>query len=232
MNLDRLEDYPWVYDPEALALDPDYVFLSAHRTLDAYEVGGLKFICPPGIYHPTEFSSTRFLYRGLFNDLPKIGQRVLEIGAGCGALGICLAAAGREVTLVDVDPQAVECTSTNASLNRINVNVLQSDLFEAVSGQTFDLILFNVPLLDKPVESNLEVMACDPGGRLFSRFMREARQHLTADGEVCVTVSNLGHREEILAALADYIYRIVYSEYYASDNIWKCMLLARPRISR
>ena len=44
---------------------------------------------------------------------------------------------------------------------------------------------------------------------------------------MCVSVSNLGHRAAILAALAGYDYRIVYSEYYSGDNIWKRLLSAR-----
>ncbi len=229
MNLDRLEEYPWINDPSAIARDPDVVFLSSHRTLDAYEVGGLKFICPPGIYHAHEFSSTRFMYRGIFNDLPRIGERMLEVGTGCGAIGICLAAAGRAVTLLDVDPQAVACASQNARINRVSARVLQSDLFEAIHDEVFDLITFNIPLLDKPIESTIELMACDPGGRLFSRFMNEARRHLTPTGAVCVSVSNLGNRAAILDALAAYDHEILYSEYYASDRMWKCLLLARPR---
>ena len=126
MNLDRLEDYPWKYERSAPPIDPEYEFLSSHKSLDAFEVGGLKFICPPSVYHPTEFSSTRFMYRGVFNELPRFGQRVLDVGTGCGAMGICLAATGRSATLLDIDPLAVECAKNNAVLNRVHVRVLCS----------------------------------------------------------------------------------------------------------
>ena len=58
--------------------------------------------------------------------------------------------------------------------------------------------------------------------------MDEARHHLIPGGEVCVSVSNLGNRTAILAALAGYKYRILYFETYPADNIWKCLLLAQP----
>jgi len=228
MDLDCLESYPWHYDRAAVRSDSQVEFLASHRTLDAFEVGGLKFVCPPGIYHPDEFSSTRFMYRGLLNELPRLGQRIVEVGTGCGAIGICLAAAGRGVTLLDINPEAVACAANNARLNRVEVRALQSDLLAAVEGQQFDLILFNTPLMDKPVESPIEVMACDSGGQLFTRFMDEARHHLIPGGEVCVSVSNLGNRTAILAALAGYKYRILYFENYPADNIWKCLLLAQP----
>lgn len=228
MNLGRLDEYPWYYDRNAPPIDPEYEFLSSHKTLDSFEVGGLKIVCPPGIYHPTEFSSTRFMYRGVFNELPRIGLRILEIGTGSGTMGICLAAAGKEVTMVDIDPQAVACATNNAKLNRVKVRVLQSDLFAAIPGEKFDLILFNIPLLDQPIENPVEVVASDPEGQLFARFMREARNYLHPRGGVCVSVSNLGNREAILKALSAYQYRILFSEYYGGDNIWKCLLLAHP----
>src|SRR4051794_28749584 len=107
MNLDRLEEYPWTYDRSAQPPDLEFEFLSSHKSLDSFELGGLRFVCPPGIYHPTEFSSTRFMYRGVFNELPRMGRRVLDVGTGCGAMGICLAATGRDATLVDIDPVSV-----------------------------------------------------------------------------------------------------------------------------
>lgn len=228
MNFDCLEEYPWTYTPPP-RLDPKYEFLGSHKTFDAFEVGGLKFVCPPGIYHPTEFSATRFMYRGLFNELPRVGRRVLDMGTGCGALGICLAATGREATLVDINPAAVACAANNAALNRVQVRTLCSDLFEAVPGEEFDLVVFNIPLLDKPVASALEVIACDPEGRLFTRFMGEAPACLAPGGAVCVSVSNLGNRAAILAALSRYKYRILFSEYYGGDAMWKCLLWAQPR---
>ncbi|RPI84205.1 MAG: hypothetical protein EHM42_07690, partial [Planctomycetaceae bacterium] len=135
---------------------------------------------------------------------------------------------GCDVTLVDIEPLAVECALNNARLNRVRVRALCSNLFEGVPGEKFDSILFNIPLLDKTVDRPIEVMACDPGGQLLKRFMAEAPQYLAPNGSVCVSVSNLGHRESTLAALAHYRYRILYSEYYGNEDIWNCLLLAEP----
>lgn len=230
MKFSRLDDYPWSREPAAPPDGAPPEFLSSHQTFEAFEVGGLKFVCPPGVYHPTEFSSTRFMYRGVFNELERFGPRVLELGTGSGAIGICLAAAGCDVTLVDIEPVAVECAVNNAQLNRVQVRALCADLFAGVTGERFDSILFNIPLLDKTVDRPVEVMACDPGGRLMTRFMAEAPDYLTPGGSVCVSVSNLGNREATFAALASYHYRILYSEYYGNEDIWNCLLLARPQL--
>ena len=219
MNLARLEDYPWSRAASAPLDASNPEFLASHKSLEAFEVGGLKFVCPPGVYHPHEFSSTRFMYRGVFNELHQFGPRVLEIGTGCGAIGVCLAAAGRDVTLLDVEPQAVECAVNNAQLNRVRVRALCSDLFAGVPGERFDSIVFNIPLLDKPVDAPIEVIACDPRGALFTRFMAEAPEYLSPQGSVCVSVSNLGSRAATFAALEAYRYRLLYSEFYGQEGI-------------
>lgn len=79
----------------------------------------------------------------------KSNARVLDVGCGYGPIGLTsakLAEHGR-VTMIDINERAVELSKENAKLNRIsNISVLQSDLFEAVKGMTFDVIVTNPPI--------------------------------------------------------------------------------------
>lgn len=75
--------------------------------------------------------------------------QVLDVGCGYGPIGIVAAhvAAAGKVTLLDVNERAVELARENANRNRVkNVEVLQSNLLEAVEGRTFDCILTNPPI--------------------------------------------------------------------------------------
>ena len=57
------------------------------------------------------------------------GQRVLDLGAGSGLVGIAAAKAGaREVVAAEVDPYAVAALDLNAKLNAVSISVLQGDL--------------------------------------------------------------------------------------------------------
>lgn len=87
------------------------------------------------------------------------GARVLDIGCGYGPIGLTAArlAPQGHVTLIDINERAVELAKYNAAANGIqNVSFAPSDLFTAVEGQTFDVILSNPPIrAGKAVVHNL-----------------------------------------------------------------------------
>ena len=226
--LSRLDDSYRAFDPRSM-LDAHERFLQRHAEGGVYEINGLEFTCPPDIYQPHEFGSTRFMLRGLFADAPEsLGHRVLEMGAGSGAVGICLAAAGCDVTLADIDPVAVTCCRDNARANRVSATILESDLFAGLAGQRFDAILFNAPLMDKAIEHPLEIISCDPGGALLSRFLREAPNFLAAGGRVIVIVANFGNKAAILKALDGYEDTILFAEYHGRTEGWRWLVSLKP----
>jgi len=227
-KISELDDSYWIY--ENADFESAYAgFLEEHKKVGVYEVAGLKFFCPSGVYHPHEFSTTRFALRGLIKERSKLGNKLLELGAGSGAIGICLAATGMDVTLLDIDPVAVDCAKNNAVINNINLNVLQSDLFAAVEGKKYDVIFFNIPLLDKSIEDPLEVISCDEGGQLLSRFLLEAPNYLLPNGQVYVSVGNISNRSALLKAIADYDEHIIYAEFYGDTGGWRWLISLRPR---
>jgi predicted nicotinamide N-methyase len=77
----------------------------------------------------------------LDNPIVVAGQRVLDLGAGSGLVGIAAAKAGaREVVAAEVDPYAVAALNLNATLNAASISVLHGDLTEGASPEV-DLIL-------------------------------------------------------------------------------------------
>jgi len=226
-KISELDDSYWTYHNDDF--EAAYAgFLEEHKKIGIYEVAGLKFFCPSGVYHPHEFSTTRFALRGLFKERSKFGNRLLELGAGSGAIGICLASTGMDVTLLDIDPVAVECAKNNAAVNNVSLNVLQSDLFAAVEGQKYDVIFFNIPLLDKGIEDPLDIIACDEGGELLSRFLAEAPTYLLPNGLVYVSVGNISNRAALLKAIANYDEHIIYAEFYGGTGGWRWLISLQP----
>lgn len=76
------------------------------------------------------------------------GMRVLDLGCGCGLVGILAAQICGEanVTLSDIDPLAVEVARRNAARNGVpGVRVVASDGFSRLDEAGFDLILSNPP---------------------------------------------------------------------------------------
>ncbi len=73
--------------------------------------------------------------------------RVLDIGAGSGCIAITLKLERPDwqVTAVDLSPAALAVARTNATRLGAEIEWLESDLFAALSGRTFDLIVSNPP---------------------------------------------------------------------------------------
>lgn len=74
------------------------------------------------------------------------GQKVLDLGCGCGLVGIWAARRGAEAILTDVDPRAVACAEANARRNGATGCRFQvSDGFRQLDEAGFDWILSNPP---------------------------------------------------------------------------------------
>lgn len=146
----------------------------------------VRIECAPSVYTPAEDT---FLMLGAITIARD--ERVLEMGCGSGMISVHCAKAGAVITAVDVNPEAVKCTKTNASRNDVLVNVVTSDLFDEVKG-TYDLILFNPPYL-RGEEQSMEDKAWaggPTGTETLFRFLEAAVPHLDPKGRIIVIVSS------------------------------------------
>jgi ribosomal protein L3 glutamine methyltransferase len=130
--------------------------------------------------------------------------RVLDLCAGGGCIGIACAVylPEAEVDLADVSPKALEVASRNLARHRLDdrVRVLESDLFAAVGGSRYDVIVSNPPYVSAaelaalPEESRKEPELGLAGGEsgldLVLRILHEAPAHLNDGGVLVVEVGN------------------------------------------
>ena len=131
---------------------------------------------------------------------------VLDMGTGCGILGILAAKKARKVVAIDLNPHAVSCAKMNARLNEVasRMHILQGDLFQPIKhNERFSLILFNAPYL--PSNSDEEKTwigrswAGGPTGRqLIDRFLAEAPRYLSENGRILLVQSSLSNVNETL----------------------------------
>ena len=89
--------------------------------------------------------STRLILAALDRQPPAADDSVLDVGCGSGILAVAAARLGAgSVTAVDIDPEAVEVTRTNAAANGVGDIVVASVTpVEDLDG-VFDLALVNV----------------------------------------------------------------------------------------
>ena len=76
------------------------------------------------------------------------GMRVMDLGCGCGIVGIAAAkkCGAENIVMSDLDPNAVDAARENAERNGVGgVKIVVSDGFDAVEEAGFDMILSNPP---------------------------------------------------------------------------------------
>jgi SAM-dependent methyltransferase len=124
-----------------------------------------------------------------------VGQS-LDLGAGCGLLGLVAAGHSERVFATDKNPRAVAMTRMNAALNGLtNVVAREGDMYDPVAGETFDLIHANPPYVISP---GVRFIYRDSGlrGDEFCRTMlREAPARLN-EGGLCQSVFNFAIHDE------------------------------------
>ena len=109
--------------------------------------------------------------------------RALEIGTGCGALALRAARHATHVVGTDTNPRALNVAVFNAAINGIsNVEWRLGSLFDAVAGETFDLIFCNPPYVISPDSQFIFRDGGRRGDALCEEIVRRAPAYLNPGG--------------------------------------------------
>lgn len=130
-------------------------------------------------------------------------------------LAIVAATSGAgDVTAVDISRRSVVATRLNAKLNGVKVRVVRGDLFEAVPGRRFDVIVSNPPYLVSesprlPRRGASRAWDAGPTGRAFlDRICHQAEEHLTSGGVLLLVHSSLCSEQQSVDALSQRGYEV------------------------
>lgn len=169
------------------------------------EYNGLCFNTDPKVYEPAEDSF-------LLAENLELGRRdeVLEIGTGTGIIAVCASRKAARVVATDINPQAIKCATKNLIANRAyNVELREGNLFEPVSEEKFDLILFNTPYLPTHEDEVLDddINAAWDGGingrKIIDKFLDSLYEHIRIGGRVQLVQSSLSDVERTIERLEE-----------------------------
>jgi release factor glutamine methyltransferase len=169
-------------------------------------VAGMRLCVGAGVFDPSLHFTSAFLAEYLSRGgVVAPNDRVLDVGTGSGIAAIAAARAGaKEVVAVDVNPQAVRCAKGNVARMGLRecVEVRESDLFAAVSGEQFDLLVCNPPYF-RGVPTNPAEGAYMAGANYewLDRFSHEAKSHLSAGGRCLIVIGDAADVREIVRRL-------------------------------
>ncbi len=200
------------------------------------EFGGLQFNVRRNVFSP-DYSLTysSHLASSVLDNLE--GKKVLDIGCGCGCLGIiALKKGAKKVVAVDVDDSAIANTKENLvkhGLSKIRkYKLLKADLFSPESKKEhigkFHLIVANLPIAFKATAWNhLDIDFT----KIYDRFTIELADHLLPGGKAYLTWASFGDEEfiEDIFNKNNLIYKAIIK--VAFGITWKLYEL-RPRNSR
>ena len=105
-----------------------------------------------------------------------IGEKILDLGCGYGTIGIILKKTypQKQLTMVDVNSRAIELAKENSLQNKVNVEILKSDIFESITNLSFDCIISNPPIR--------------AGKIIIYQMFEESYQHLYTKGKLIIVI--------------------------------------------
>lgn len=170
-----------------------------------FHYNGLKIELHHEVYEPAE-DTFQLLEVIKINE----GDRVLELGTGCGIIALECARRGAKVVCTDINPHAFELTQTNYSKNisllKRNVGIRCGDLFSVIKpDERFDVVIFNPPYLptrakDRVGGSGWFDVATDGGATgltITKRFIEDLHKHLNKNGYAYFVFSSLSDRKKL-----------------------------------
>jgi ribosomal protein L3 glutamine methyltransferase len=142
-------------------------------------------------------------------EYPEMIESAADICTGSGCLGILLAHAfpNAAVDVVDISPDAINVANINIANYGLEERVtgIQSDMFKALKGKTYDLIISNPPYVDAQSmaalpqeyrnEPQLALGSGVAGLNHTHTLLREAPKHLNEGG---LLVVEIGHNRDAL----------------------------------
>jgi len=173
---------------------------------------GLKFFVDERVLVPRSFIAE------LLNDdlspwieYPELVESAADICTGSGCLGIMLASAfpNAAVDVVDISTDALDVANINIANYGLEdqITAIQSDMFTALKGRKYDVIISNPPYVDAPSmaelpaeyrnEPQIALGSGNDGLEHTHTLLREAGHYLNENG---ILIVEIGHNRDALQA--------------------------------
>jgi release factor glutamine methyltransferase len=162
-----------------------------------YKYNDIRLEIPPQVFHPGFFFSTRLLLNQI-SRLTLKDKKFLEPGCGSGLISLYAAKKGALVTATDINPVAIEFIKKNSRQNNVEMTIIESDLFENIPAEQFDIIAINPPYYKKqPLGVKDYAWFCGENGEYFQALFNRLGNYIHSRSEVYMVLFEGCDREMI-----------------------------------
>ena|SRR3990167_6744498 len=164
----------------------------------------LELDMPAGVFTPT--GTSKVLIKAVEGFIKKPGK-LLDLGCGCGVVGIALQQLGLingSLYVSDLSKKAVDCAETNAKLHNCPIVAKYGPLFEPWKEEKFDYIVDDVSGVSEIVAKIspwFDNVPCDSGmdgTELTVQVIQEASRHLNPGGKLFFPIISFSNVDKIL----------------------------------
>jgi SAM-dependent methyltransferase len=201
--------------------------------LALFECAGLFVATDAWVKRPDDANCVMALIPESFDFVGAVSRKpvnsALDLCTGSGVHALVAARHSKHVVATDINPRALRFAEFNAWFNGItNIEFCQSDLFRALEGRAFDLILANPPYIPDTASSPNDNFYCGgkSGDVLWSQILQGLEKHLRPGGlcqiiHMIILFDNESYEDRIralLGPLADFCNVLICSNAIAFRN--------------
>ena len=123
-------------------------------------------------------------------DIENISGDILDFGCGYGPIGIVIKSnATANVDMIDINNRALNLARENASINNVNVNIFESDIYSNVT-KKYDYIITNPPIR--------------VGKKILYEILINAKEHLKQNGHLIFVINKAQGAKSTMKDMENY----------------------------
>lgn len=158
-----------------------------------FNIEGIEVTVNPNVFPPA--TDTKLL---VANIRTKKGERTLDLTTGSGSAAIAAGLQGASGLAIDINPDAVKNANENFKRHKIQMEAIESNLFENVPEEKFDQLFANGPFFEGDITDPMDY-ACYGARAFIEGLFSEVKKYLKKDGKLLMVMSawsDLDHFEK------------------------------------